>query len=99
MPLNCRTDLASEARGLLSDDIGEKHGILARDERIRSHRVTAVDILSAARSSSPMPYTLPPSLSAAALKRRTRRPVLLPRSVIRTSRRTRSGRLPQGAYS
>ena len=46
MPLNCRTDLASEARGLLSNDIGKEHGIRARDECVRSHRVTAVDILT-----------------------------------------------------
>lgn len=46
MPLNCRTDLASEARELLSDDIGEVRGIRAREETVHGHRVVAVEVLT-----------------------------------------------------
>ncbi len=46
MPLNCRTDLASEARELLSDDIGEARGIRAREETVHGHRVVAVEVMS-----------------------------------------------------
>lgn len=46
MPLNCRTDLASEARALLSDDIGEARGIRAGEETVHGHRVVAVEVMS-----------------------------------------------------
>ena len=41
-----RTDLASEARSMLSPEIGEKQGIIAREENIGGMHVTAVEIIS-----------------------------------------------------
>ena len=46
MPFNCRTDLASEARELLSSDVGEARGIRAHEETLNAHRVVAVEILN-----------------------------------------------------
>ncbi len=46
MPLNCRTDLASEAHALLPRGVGGQRGIRAREETLFSHRVTAVEILN-----------------------------------------------------
>lgn len=45
MLLHGRTDLASEARDMLSSGVGEVEGILAREELIHGHRVVCVDIL------------------------------------------------------
>ena len=45
MLLHGRTDLASEARDMLSSGVGEVQGILAREELIHGHRVVCVDIL------------------------------------------------------
>ncbi len=45
MLLHGRTDLASEARDMLSSCVGEVEGIRAREELIRGHRVVCVDIL------------------------------------------------------
>lgn len=46
MLYNGRTDLASEARELLSPEIGEKRGILAREEEIEGLHCTAVEVIS-----------------------------------------------------
>lgn len=46
MLYNTRTDLASEARMLLSPEIGEEHGIIAREETLYGLPVVAVEIIS-----------------------------------------------------
>lgn len=46
MLYNGRTDLASEARELLSPEIGERRGIIAREELIEGLPCTAVEVIS-----------------------------------------------------
>lgn len=46
MLYNTRTDLASEARKLLSPEIGEEQGIIAREETLYGLPVVAVEIIS-----------------------------------------------------
>lgn len=46
MLYNGRTDLASEARHLLSPEIGERRGIKAREEKLGGLSCTAVEVLS-----------------------------------------------------